>query len=265
MAADATGSPSAPDGADFARRLPAEVSRWQADGLISEEQAAAILERYPQTTETSGSAIGNRTVSVIAIMGAALIGLGIIAFIAANWSDIPTLAKLAMMVVGTPVIYVAGWLLSYRFGFVRIGTAVILLGAVAFGASIHLVAQTYHVPVNHPNLMPAWFLGVIPLAYIIRSQSVLGLSLIILLVATAFRAQEWAPDVFNDEMVWLAPAYLVLGTLLFAAGRLQSRFDYTRPFARIFDIVGLLVTAARFICWDTTPSGPPQADGGMII
>ena len=244
MAADATGSPSAPDGGDFTRRLPAEVSRWQADGLISEEQAAAILERYPQTTETSGSAIGNRTVSVIAIMGAALISLGIIAFIAANWSDIPTLAKLAMMVVGTPVIYVAGWLMSYRFGFVRIGTAVILLGAVAFGASIHLVAQTYHVPVNHPNLMPAWFLGVIPLAYIIRSQSVLGLSLIILLVATAFRAQEWVPDVLNDEMVWLAPAYLVLGALLFAAGRLQSRLDYTRPFARIFDIVGLLVMAA---------------------
>lgn len=244
MATDTAGSPSVPDSGDFARRLPAEVARWQADGLISEEQAAAILERYPQTTETSGSAIGNRTVSVIAIMGAALIGLGIIAFIAANWSDIPTLAKLAMMVVGTPVIYVAGWLLSYRFGFVRIGTAVILLGAIAFGASIHLVAQTYHVPVNHPNLMPAWFLGVIPLAYIIRSQSVLGLSLIILLVATAFRAQEWVPDVFNDEMVWLAPAYLVLGTLLFAAGRLQSRFDYTRPFARILDVVGLAVVAA---------------------
>ena len=244
MATDASGSPSTPDSGDFARRLPAEVGQWQADGLISETQAAAILERYPSAGETTGNAIANRTVSAIAIMGAALIGLGIIAFIAANWSDISTLAKLALMAVGTPAIYVAGWLLSYRFGFVRIGTAVILLGAIAFGASLHLVAQTYHVPVNHPNLMPAWFLGVIPLAYIIRSQSVLGLSLIILLVATAFRAQEWVPDVFNDEMVWLAPAYLVLGALLFAAGRLQSRFDYTRPFARILDVTGLAVAAA---------------------
>ena len=244
-AADASRPPSPEgDGRDFARRLRREVAQWQADGLISEEQAAAILERYELPAHSGGSAIGNRTVSVIAIMGATLIGLGIIAFIAANWSEIPTMAKLAMMVVGTPVIYVAGWLLSYRFGFVRIGTAVILLGAIAFGASIHLVAQTYHVPVNHPNLMPAWFLGVIPLAYLVRSQSLLGLSLILLLVATAFRGQEWVPDVLNDEMVWLAPAYLVLGALLFAAGRLQSRFDYTRPFARMFDIVGLLVAAA---------------------
>ena len=229
---------------EFRRRLRVEVTHWRDERLITAEQADSILGRYDLPPGAGGSAIGNRTVSVIAIMGAALIGLGIIAFIAANWSEIPTLAKLALMVVGTPVIYVAGGLLSYRFGFVRIGTAVILLGAIAFGASIHLVAQTYHVPVNHPNLMPAWFLGVIPLAYIIRSQSVLGLSLIILLVATAFRAQEWVPDVFDDEMVWLAPAYLVLGMLLFSVGRLQSRFDYTRPFARIFDIVGLLVVAA---------------------
>ncbi len=246
-AADASRPPS-PEGdeRDFARRLRREVAQWQAEGLISEEQAAAILARYelPAPGAAGGSAIGNRTVSVIAIMGAALIGLGIIAFIAANWSDIPKLAKLAMMVVGTPAIYVIGWFVGYRFDYPRIGIAIILLGAIAFGASIHLVAQTYHVPVNHPNLMPAWFLGVIPLAYIIRSQSVLGLSLIILLVATAFRAQEWVPDVFNDEMAWLAPAYLVLGALLFAAGRLQSRFDYTRSFARIFDIVGLLVAAA---------------------
>ena len=229
---------------EFQRRLRVEVFQWRDEGLIAPEQADGILTRYDLPPLAGRDAIGSRMVSVIAIMGAALIGLGIIAFIAANWSDIPALAKLALMVIGTPVIYVAGWLLSYRFGFVRIGTAVLLLGAIAFGASLHLVAQTYHVPVNHPNLMPAWFLGVIPLAYIIRSQSVLGLSLIILLVATAFRAQKWVPDVLDDEMVWLAPAYLVLGALLFAAGRLQSRFDYTRPFARILSVVGLAVVAA---------------------
>ena len=66
---------------------------------------------------SGGSAIGNRVVTVIAIMGAALIGLGIIAFIAANWSDIPKLVKLAMMVVGTPAIYVIGWFVGYRFGY----------------------------------------------------------------------------------------------------------------------------------------------------
>ena len=247
MTPDAPDRPPSPNG-DFVRQLPAEVARWQADGLVSGEQAAAILGRYDADAPASGgSAIGNRVVTVIAVMGAALIGLGIIAFIAANWSDIPKLAKLAMMVVGTPAIYVIGWLIGYRFGYARIGIAIILLGAIAFGASIHLVAQTYHVSVNHPNLLPLWFLGVVPMAYITRSRAMLGLSIILFLAAAGFRAQEWALD-FEEEVTFMVPfmvpAFLALGAFLFAAGRMQARFADTRHFARLCDLAGLLVVAA---------------------
>ena len=233
---------------EFANRLAEEARQWEADGIITAEQAEAIRVRYEsEDPEAGGSAIGNRVVSVIAIMGAALIGLGIIAFIAANWSEIPKLAKLALMVVGTPAIYVVGWFIGYRFGYARIGIAIILLGAIAFGASIHLVAQTYHVPVNHPNLVPLWFLGVIPLAYITRSRAMLGLSIILFLAAAGFRAQEWALD-FEEEVTYMVPfmvpAFLTLGAFLFAAGRMQARFADTRHFARLCDFAGLLVVAA---------------------
>ena len=230
---------------EFASRLSEEARQWEADGIITAEQAEAIRNRYPSDSpEAGGSAIGNRVVSVIAIMGAALIGLGIIALIAANWSEIPKYAKLAMMVVGTPAIYVIGWFVGYRFGYPRIGTAILLLGAIAFGASIHLVAQTYHVPVNHPNLLPLWFLGVVPLAYITRSRPMMGLSIILFLVAAGFRAQEWVPDVTDEEIILMVPAFLTLGAFLFAAGRMQARFAETRQFARLCDLAGLLVVAA---------------------
>ena len=245
MAADSTNHDSAPTEDAFASRLRVEVQQWQADGIITAEQAEAIRDRYESDAPAaSGSAIGNRVVSVIAIMGAVLIGLGIIAFIAANWSEIPKLAKLAMMVVGTPAIYVIGWFLGYRFDYPRIGIAIILLGAITFGASIHLVAQTYHVPVNHPNLVPLWFLGVIPLAYITRSRAMLGLSIILFLAAAGFRAQEWVPDLGNEATILLIPGALVLGAFLFAAGRLHARFSDTRAFARMYDLAGLLMASA---------------------
>ena len=230
---------------EFASRLLDEARQWEADGIITAEQAEAIRNRYASNSpEAGGSAIGNRVVSVIAIMGAALIGLGIIALIAANWSEIPKYAKLAMMVVGTPAIYVIGWFVGYRFGYLRIGMAILLLGTIAFGASIHLVAQTYHVPVNHPNLLPLWFLGVVPLAYITRSRPMMGLSIILFLVAAGFRAQEWVPDVTDEEIILMVPAFLTLGAFLFAAGRMQARFAETRQFARLCDLAGLLVVAA---------------------
>ena len=244
MSPDTPDNPSAHN-ADFIQRLPAEVARWQADGIITPEQAEAIRNRYASDSpEAGGSAIGNRVVTIIAIMGAALIGLGIIAFIAANWSEIPKLAKLALMVVGTPAIYVIGWFVGYRFGYARIGIAIILLGAIAFGASIHLVAQTYHVPVNHPDLVPLWFLGVIPLAYITRSRAMLGFSIILFLAAAGFRSQEWVPDFPNEETVLMIPGALVLGAFLFALGRLHARFPDTRAFARMYDLAGLLVASA---------------------
>ncbi len=245
MAADSTNHDSAPTEDAFASRLRVEVQQWEADGIITAEQAEAIQDRYESDAPAaSGSAIGNRVVSVIAIMGAVLIGLGIIAFIAANWSEIPKLAKLAMMVVGTPAIYVIGWFLGYRFDYPRIGIAIILVGAIAFGASIHLVAQTYHVPVNHPSLVPLWFLGVIPLAYITRSRAMLGLSIILFLAAAGFRAQEWVPDLGNEATILLIPGALVLGAFLFAAGRLHARFSDTRAFARMYDLAGLLMASA---------------------
>ena len=237
----------------FVHRLRDELRLWEADGVITAEQAEAIRGRYESDVpEAGGSAIGNRVVSIIAIMGAVLVGLGIIAFIAGNWSDIPKMVKLALMVVGTPVLYAIGYFTSYRFGYPRIGLAVLLLGAIAFGASIHLVAQTYHVPVNHPNLVPFWFVGVIPLAYITRSRAMMGLSIILFLAAAGFRSQEWLLDLDEAELSLVIPAALVLGIFLFSAGRLHSRFSYTLPFARLLDMAGLLVVASAiyFLSFD---------------
>ena len=230
---------------EFARRLRQEVPQWETDGLISPEQGAAILDRYgSEAPGDSGSAIGNRVVTVIAVMGAVLIGLGIIAFIAANWSEIPKLAKLALMVVGTPAIYAVGYFVAYRFNYPRIGIAVILLGAIAFGASLHLVAQTYHVEVNHPVLVPLWFVGVIPLAYITRSRVLFGLSIILFLAAAGFRTQVWVHDLEDVVLSLLVPSFLILGAFLFAAGRAHARFDAIERFAWLLEIAGLLVVSA---------------------
>ena len=245
---------------DFHRRLRAEIAGWQADGIISADQAAAIRQRYAGDAAVAadddvgvddagdtapGSAIGNRVISVIAVMGVSLIGLGIIAFIASNWSEIPHSARLALLIGGTLAIYAIGGALRYRWQYLRTGTAVILLGAIAYGAALHLIAQIYHLPVYHPNLMPAWFAGVIPLAYIVRSRAILTLALALLLASVGFRAQGWAQDAWGyDPGPHLALAYVTLGALLLTLGRLQSRYAPTRIFARIFDLTGLLTVAA---------------------
>ena len=246
MAGD-TGWPESEDREDdrapFVRKLRTEIRGWEEDGIISAEQSTAILGLYDVTPESSAKIVPSRVVSVIAVMGAALVGLGIIAAVAANWSAIPLGTKLVMMAVGVPALYFAGWLLIQRWGFIRIGTAIILLGAISFGASIHLIAQIYHVPVDSPNLMAAWFLGVIPVAYITRSKAVATLAVVLFFAAAAFRSQAWLRTVGDDLFFPLIPVLLALAAALFAVGRAQSRFAFTRPIAGVFTAIAMIAAS----------------------
>ena len=249
----------------FAAQLPVAVAEWQNQGIITAEQAAAILENYP--VEDAGSASRGRLVSILGTLGAVLIGLGVILFFAANWQELSKEVKLALMLVAVPAAYGAGYWARYRRQYLRAGTAVLLLAAVLYGAAIHLVAQAYHVPVNHPNLVLLWFLGVIPLAYVTRSQSVLTLGIVLFLAAVGFRGQEWLGD--WDRIPFRAfPLYLALGLALYGLGKLQSEFRLTQVYAKPYELLGGVVALGavylltfRFwweeFFWESGIGGPP--------
>ena len=253
--------------ADFRHRLATEISAWERDGLIAAEQAQAILERYvssadstsPAASDTSDrqsavtladaaerTTLVSRAVSIIGVMGALLVGLGIIIYVAANWDVIPIWARVTMLVALTTAINVAGWLLLTRFDYPRMGVALLVAGALAYGAAIHLIAQIYHVPVNHPNLTTAWFLGVLPIGYIARSRLMVGLSLALLVLSMGFRTQWWLEYYGAETFLLLAPLTLALSAAVIALGRLQLRFDWTRPLAPYCYYPGLAIGFAAF-------------------
>ena len=91
--ADQSGGP-VPE--QFLDRLTEEVRQWRDDGTITDEQARAILDRYPSgRSGVPGRLAQGRLVQALAIVGAVLVGLGVILFFAANWDGIPRGGKLA--------------------------------------------------------------------------------------------------------------------------------------------------------------------------
>lgn len=254
--------------AEFRRRLLEEVNGWADDGVISAEQAESILNRYPSEAESepvndeggphvgglaAGSedslgrtSLASRAVSIIGVMGAALVGLGIIIYVAANWDAIPIWARIALLVALTAALNGSGWQLLVRFDYPRAGVATLVAGALAYGAGIHLVAQIYHVPVNHPNLTTAWFLGVLPVAYLARSRVMVGLSLILLALAVGFRTQWWMRFYGDDSVLVLAPMSLLMAAAVCALGSLQFRYAWTRPVAPYWHYSGLAAGIAAF-------------------
>jgi uncharacterized membrane protein len=173
----------------FLERLPDEFNYWQGRGIIAPEQGRAIIGSY-EMSDTARATHG-RLVTILAILGSVLVGLGVILFFASNWQEISREVKLALMLIAVPVAYRIGYWLRYLRGYHRVGTAALFLAGIIYGAAIHLVAQAYNIPVNDPNLLLFWFLGVIPLAYVTRSESITVLGIGLFLGAIGFRIPVW--------------------------------------------------------------------------
>jgi uncharacterized membrane protein len=152
----------------FRELLKQELSIWQTDGLISAEQSAALSQKYRLDQMQKEST--RLLLFVIYIIGAVLVGAGVISFVAANWESIPAAAKVAMIVALMVACHLIGyylWRISARSP--RLGHALVVLGTLVFGANIGLMAQIFHIKSNFYNGLFAWAVGAVIMAYAIRS------------------------------------------------------------------------------------------------
>jgi uncharacterized membrane protein len=126
--------------ASFENRIAGESRAWVADGLVTEEQAAAIRARYAGEAKAERR---GRLVTALSLLGALAVGAGVILFFAANWSAIPKAARLVVLLAALSAALLGGDRL--RATYPRVGEAVRFLGGLLFGGSIFLVGQMYNV------------------------------------------------------------------------------------------------------------------------
>jgi uncharacterized membrane protein len=86
----------------FLERLPDEVNYWQGRGIIAPEQGRAIIGSY-EMPDTARATHG-RLVTILAILGSVLVGLGVILFFASNWQEISREVKLALMLLSSQLL-----------------------------------------------------------------------------------------------------------------------------------------------------------------
>ena len=226
----------------FASHLRQEVVEWEREGTINAEQAQAILARYPEDYGDYEAARRRQALVVgFSILGAALVGLGIITFFAANWDEISRAVKLGALIAGVVLSYGAGYLLWQRLGYTAVGIALVLLGSIIFGAGVHLIGQIYHVPVDHPNLIAFWFLGVLPLAYAIRSRPVMVLAIVLFMAAVGFRLSYWEQFVGPVDFIAIPALYVGLGLAVYSIGRVKQQFPTWDDLGSVFRAIGLVV------------------------
>jgi uncharacterized membrane protein len=143
--------------------LAAELVAWQADGLVSPGQSAAILGRYRAGRRFS---LGRLLLTV----GALFVGVGLIWLVAANLDAWPPLVRFVVVGALWLAALVTGEALHARRVSAPVVGAVRLLAALGFGAVVFQAAQGLQVPAHEPALVGVWALGALTHAYAARAR-----------------------------------------------------------------------------------------------
>jgi len=183
------------------RWLTEQLPDWERDGIITAEGAGRLRERY------AVEATGGLVQLIIGAIGGLLIGTGLVAVLAYNWDDFPRWVRLLLAFGPLAGTQVATWFVLQRAEEAKPWQreAASLLQTFAAGAALALVSQIYHLPGHWTELVFWWCIVSLPLAWVLKSQTVAIAYLIGITVWTLAEASEqgpWGAADAADIRIW---------------------------------------------------------------
>jgi len=191
----------------FRRQLRQEAELWEAEGLINSDLYEQLTQRYQ--FNALESAARNRFVMVLMGLGSILIGLGIITLVASNWQDLSRETKVTLLLSLFIGVNIAGFYLWRQRdgGKQRLGHGLLILGALILGANMALMGQMFHIGGSLYQLLLAWGVGVLAMAYSLRLTSLGVLSIILVILGYwgfwgEYVQQMWSNSALTAEFSW---------------------------------------------------------------
>ncbi|PLX41786.1 MAG: hypothetical protein C0608_04125 [Deltaproteobacteria bacterium] len=178
----------------FAKKLLGELPRLVSEGVLNEEYSLRLKKHY-EAKALNGA---NLTVLIFAVLGALLVGGGVILLVAHNWEELGRHARaglslLPLLICQLLAIWVV--LTGRREG--AWGEGVGVGWHLATGAAIALISQTYHIGGTATEYLFGWALLTLPLTYLLGSTASFAL--------WVFTWSAWAISSidYQWERVWL--------------------------------------------------------------
>ena len=180
-------------------KLTIQLAELIDAGILSREKAQEIQTFYLRDSDQSQ----NRLFAVFGVLGATLVGLGIILILAHNWDDLSRATKtiFAFMPLLAGQGFCAFALLKKPDSQTWKESAAAFL-FFAVGASISLVSQIYNIPGNLSSFILTWMLLCLPLVYVMQS-SIVSLLYLIGITNYACETGYWGYPRSEPYIYWL--------------------------------------------------------------
>ncbi len=149
--------------------LENELPLWRREGFLQPGQEERILDYYRNRQTQAPRSL---MVILFGIIGALLIGGGLMLIIAHNWPSWPRSVRGVVSVAPMLVCQIlAAWVLKSRAGSTAWKESLGLVWVCAISAGIALVGQTYHISGSVDRFMITWMLLSLPVVYLMNSVS----------------------------------------------------------------------------------------------
>jgi uncharacterized membrane protein len=187
------------------------LARWQSAGLLDEATATAIRS-YERVQLRPG---GRQWQVLLAlILGAILLGAGVLLFVAAHWGTLSPLSRMCLVLLMLVFFHGLGILARERFaGF---ATAMHAVGTISAGAAIALVGQIFNMQEHWPAAVLLWALCAAAGWWLLRDQFQQTLTI---LLVPAWIFCEWTDraSAYPGAETYFARMAAVVATLYLAA------------------------------------------------
>jgi uncharacterized membrane protein len=227
----------------FAHRLRDEAQRWVGDGLVTAQQAEAILARYPVS-----AAWFSRPIAIFSVLGGSLLACAVALLVAHNWQEIPRWAKLGGVVTSMLAAHGAGLKVRAR-GYEKLGAGLFVLGGGILLVGIALIGQLYNLSGRPSDAILLWWILLLPVGYVLPSVALVVLGWVgacAWYVMLVFDRTTWlGRDVQNNASLGLV-ALTAAGVLAWALGALHGDGEYRRV-RQFFEQIGLLATGVALV------------------
>ncbi len=237
--------------------LQEAIERWVEAGLIDEETARAIEAfEADRTTESSGwladLPIQSRLVGIISVMGASLIGAGVLWLVALYWDALSTLSRTALLVAAPIAAGIGGWG-ARRGGAPTVGTAGFFLAVVLVGPVLFLGTDLHGLEIAPEWLLSGWAIVALPVGHALGSAVTVGVGAIIALLAVGASTPEVAPFV----LAFLGAAFIGLGAVV-------TPISDGRSFAGVYRVVGIVAPIGLLLGLGAEGGSYSTFDGATI-
>jgi uncharacterized membrane protein len=227
----------------FRRQLRREADLWTAEGLIDRDTHDRLADRYQFSALDIESR--NSLVTLLLGIGCVLIGIGVLTFVSANWQQLAREWRVAILLSLFVATNLAGFYLwrepddrKQRFG-----QGLLLLGALMLGSNMALMGQMFHVRGELFQLLIAWSVGVLLMAYSLRITSLGILAQILMGLGywQAYSAGIWSSNSVNIDPNW---TYFIFKHMSIAASCLFLPLAYWCQSKAIFTLTGIAFVSA---------------------